>query len=646
MYRFIGICVCLAFAQHVLATTNVNQWLWLDTSEDLSKATSNVHQPHFTQMGTPHSIVNISEQLDSYLLDSFYAMVPEGQRVSSDLLENTFNNISVKADFEGEVTVKVAFLNEGAGYKNTLGYFIYPTDTPPQRNALDEIEHVVIFPNASKVRSGGELRQGDQVDLKINLPAGHSIGFFIASDQWGGSYGALKTYFRYSQPFYTLPSLNPEVGLGNKYHVILEDRESSDNSQNESVFFAYGFEDIRTDGGDKDYNDLIFNVEVTPRVAVAGIEDAIEVRSAKAKNITKSSKLAFEDNWPIQGDYDFNDAVIKYSATKQTSNETLRVNGANQSIEIIKRLEIDYEIEAIGAYYRNGFALSLPGIQLSNIKKLTLEKRDNQGKRVAKYTYDNGEFKDNDIAVNGFDTYQYPLALDTDEGRLIITLSENLFEELSNFSAADPVTESMRCMYRTSKDTDIACPNDVTANQLALDIQFYNKSSDSEYWVNADNTLQSSTYDHFLFASEKGNPADDVSIFRFGRHSSNFDWFAAWRQHNNLHSELTGPGRSLEIHLSQFGGTDFFEQYGSFRDPAQFTSQPVEYVVDASLIRPYNVKDTELPWVLELPITWQHPTETTDIANAYPDFIGWLTNPAAYPNWYNRNTRQTYIYQP
>ena len=169
MYRFIGICVCLAFAQHVLATTNVNQWLWLDTSEDLSKATSNVHQPHFTQMGTPHSIVNISEQLDSYLLDSFYAMVPEGQRVSSDLLENTFNNISVKADFEGEVTVKVAFLNEGAGYKNTLGYFIYPTDTPPQRNALDEIEHVVIFPNASKVRSGGELHQGDQVDLKINF---------------------------------------------------------------------------------------------------------------------------------------------------------------------------------------------------------------------------------------------------------------------------------------------------------------------------------------------------------------------------------------------------------------------------------------------------------------------------------------------
>ena len=84
--------------------------------------------------------------------------MPEGQRVDPTLLENTFNNIGVKDDFEGTATVKVAFKRR-AGYKNSLGYFIYESNNPPTSSTIADVEHVLIFPNSSRARSGGELVQ-------------------------------------------------------------------------------------------------------------------------------------------------------------------------------------------------------------------------------------------------------------------------------------------------------------------------------------------------------------------------------------------------------------------------------------------------------------------------------------------------------
>ena len=90
---------------------------------------------------------------------------------------------------------------------------------------------------------------------------------------------------------------------------MFRDTLSGSDDINDIGFFAYGFEDIRTDMGDKDFNDLIFNVEVTPLAAVA-VEDVINVKSVKDTEHKEVGKVAFEDNWPMQGDCDFNDAVI------------------------------------------------------------------------------------------------------------------------------------------------------------------------------------------------------------------------------------------------------------------------------------------------------------------------------------------------
>lgn len=58
--------------------------------------------------------------------------------------------------------------------------------------------------------------------------------------------------------------------------------------------------------------------------------------------------LAFEDLWPSQGDFDFNDLVINYRFTQIA-------NAANKVV----RLEGKFRIKAIGASFRNGFGFKI-----------------------------------------------------------------------------------------------------------------------------------------------------------------------------------------------------------------------------------------------------------------------------------------------
>ena len=62
--------------------------------------------------------------------------------------------------------------------------------------------------------------------------------------------------------------------------------------------------------------------------------------------------LAFEDNWPSKGDYDFNDIVIDYNF-----NQVL--NADNEVVEIVG----DLKLMAIGAGFHNGFYLQFPFTQ-------------------------------------------------------------------------------------------------------------------------------------------------------------------------------------------------------------------------------------------------------------------------------------------
>ncbi|MEM7259522.1 MAG: LruC domain-containing protein, partial [Pseudomonadota bacterium] len=65
--------------------------------------------------------------------------------------------------------------------------------------------------------------------------------------------------------------------------------------------------------------------------------------------------LAFEDNWPHEGDYDMNDLVV-YMRTSVSHKESG-----------VTKVNISGEIAAVGAAYHNGFAVRLPGVKRSMV---------------------------------------------------------------------------------------------------------------------------------------------------------------------------------------------------------------------------------------------------------------------------------------
>lgn len=66
--------------------------------------------------------------------------------------------------------------------------------------------------------------------------------------------------------------------------------------------------------------------------------------------------LAFEDNWPAKGDYDFNDVVIRLDSSMIITSDGY-----------VKQLKLDGELKAMGASFHNGFAIQLEGIINSDI---------------------------------------------------------------------------------------------------------------------------------------------------------------------------------------------------------------------------------------------------------------------------------------
>jgi hypothetical protein len=156
------------------------------------------------------------------------------------------NSISLdpsKLVLSHDATVRVYFLSEGAGYRNSLG--ISTTGRGPYGE-----DAALIFPNASStvgyggsnslVRTSAEpLAAGDFVNLG-NYSAGSALDFFLIADGAGSGRNFFSTDL----------SLNRD-GI---VHAVSLAPEGS-------AYLIIGFEDL-LGGGDRDYNDLLFAVEI------------------------------------------------------------------------------------------------------------------------------------------------------------------------------------------------------------------------------------------------------------------------------------------------------------------------------------------------------------------------------------------------
>ena len=203
----------------------------------------------YNDSGTP-IIMEDDETVCSDLLPNlFNAVLPESQNAivnHPEYFAHPTKNIHIKETAE----VKVTFINEGAGYKNILGYYAYDINNPPQ--TVDDLVKIVIFPNASAQGSGGELIRGNTMRLLGTFEADTMIGFFVISDGWRNNEITEGIYTQHTDA-----NLN-----GNNFQQSLIFHDTQCNST------IICFEDISVPQGDKDYNDAIFQIKATPETAI------------------------------------------------------------------------------------------------------------------------------------------------------------------------------------------------------------------------------------------------------------------------------------------------------------------------------------------------------------------------------------------
>ncbi|GLS25155.1 LruC domain-containing protein [Marinibactrum halimedae] len=90
-------------------------------------------------------------------------------------------------------------------------------------------------------------------------------------------------------------------------------------------------------------------------------EPNISVRTYPGEN--QWATLAFEDNWPLMGDYDFNDLVVNYRISEYLK----PVPNSSNAEQEISKITIEGRVVAQGAAYHNGFAFHLPGVLRSQV---------------------------------------------------------------------------------------------------------------------------------------------------------------------------------------------------------------------------------------------------------------------------------------
>ncbi|MCP5522491.1 MAG: DUF4114 domain-containing protein [Verrucomicrobiales bacterium] len=230
--------------------------------------------PHMAAQSTPFGLdlvapVNLAGSDDASasfqqnvlpaVTDFLNTQLSESQSVdaSAMLLDPTRLELQTASD------VRVYFIGEGAGYHNTLGF------TTDGSGSVTSDTAALIFPDASSSVStydpastplrttSAPLLPGDFVDLGT-LDAGTLLDFFLIAN---GASGGSNVYS-------TETSLNPD-GIN---HVVAFSYAIPD-----SPYLIIGFEDLYG-GGDKDYNDLLF---------------AVDIGAANIKALTANSEPAF-----------------------------------------------------------------------------------------------------------------------------------------------------------------------------------------------------------------------------------------------------------------------------------------------------------------------------------------------------------------
>lgn len=246
---------------------------------------------------------NLSQQSVSVeFLETIAQELPESRDANPVFLNPSYRtDVTLSEAASAEIT----FIDEGAGFRNSLGYYIFPSgsfdgltksDIDRDQSGVISLAEILlipgveigwVFPNASKQGAGGDLNAGDTVVLGNNriYPRGTVIGFFLAQNAWTGA-GIREPNTNGTAPlvFFSSDFLNPEASSGASSGY----NPSNESSRHVALLFAnsdreeiiMGFEDLhRTNrslnhwniASDEDFNDAVFRLRTTPRSAIGSI---------------------------------------------------------------------------------------------------------------------------------------------------------------------------------------------------------------------------------------------------------------------------------------------------------------------------------------------------------------------------------------
>lgn len=291
--------------------------------------------------------------------------------------------------FEG-AHIWVTFIGDG-GFSsnngaviNSLCYYTYTGNL--SGSDAKKIHKTIIYPttNLEKLKQSSPLVIGSRIQLLYwdgekyvdTFPEGVKIGWAMVSNGLNNlnHLGEINN-FRFSTPI-----LNSETGKfpgpyangisrwceeAQMTVVGMENRQHLDTSGN----------------NDMDYNDILFKVTSDP--VIKPIDEVPVNPEEDSENI--AGTLAFEDNWPKKGDYDFNDFIASYTYSL--------VKDKGESL--VKSIRMTFIPRALGATYNSGFAIQLP-VDAEKVKAVTGGKLENNSGKAVILVYE-------DTRRNGFD---------------------------------------------------------------------------------------------------------------------------------------------------------------------------------------------------------------------------------------------------
>ncbi|MEM9831699.1 MAG: LruC domain-containing protein [Bacteroidota bacterium] len=488
--------------------------------------------------GVPNNLLPVNDYISQDLLDLVNTTLPERYPVPTFNPEYLDDNLVADAQLEDSAEVWVTFVHEGAGWRNTLGFYTYDLSNPPQ--SVDDItDFSVIFPNVSFKREGGNLQSGNKVSLGT-FSANTGIGWFLLPNAWNGSEVRIPSDIKYSNK-----DFNTFTSEAFRQHTVLLKDETRE-------ILLLGIEDTSRPGGDNDFNDAVFYVTANPFTAlitdnleetkttgndtdedgVSDQNDAYPNDATRAFDVYTPGEntvgsISFEDNWPQKGDFDLNDVVIEY-------NYQLVTNASNQVVDMIAQ----YKLVATGASYSNGFGIELP-IDASLVNTATITGATSQ------YNV-NGKEADQDNAV----------FIIFDDAHATIGASGQV-NTVPGKEKVDPVNIELRVNF---------------TEPIAMA------------------SLGYAPFNPFIFVD---------------------------------------GDRGREVHLPDFAPTQKAESswFGTIHDTSNANESR------------YYKSTTNLPWAINLPVSFEYPREYTAINEAHKKFIQWIESGGITSrDWYlNRN---------